>query len=215
MGPVQKKMNKLIDSLFRRPRQARTTPKAPTPNRDNPATIEDGSDNGMRRQLVHVLLCDVIRRHGIPTHWIELQMLVVNSASRGAGLYVRLLVKQWDARLMNHAQAFQNALLADIVRFEPKASQWLHGISWQLEMSDTCPYTTLPDKPFWSEPVKQTVSVAQATPACPVAPAAEPTPENEAREDLERLFFIRDQEINRAADGYAPVGYEKTQPSPL
>ncbi|MFZ2296166.1 MAG: hypothetical protein WAW46_14160 [Polaromonas sp.] len=210
-------MNKLISRFFRGPQQAETAPKATTSNRDNPATIEDGSDNGVRRQLVQVLLRDVIRRHGIPAHWIELQMLVVNSASRGAGLYVRLLVKQWDARLMNHAQAFQNALLADIARFEPNASQWLHGISWQLEMADTCPYTTLPDKSFWSEPAKQAAPAVQAIPASPPAavPMAESTPESEAREDLERLFLIRDQEINRAADGYAPVGYEKTQPSPL
>ncbi len=38
---------------------------------------------------------------------------------------------------------------------------------------------------------------------------------NRAR-DLERLFAIRDQELDRdAASGVTPVGYEKTQPSPL
>jgi hypothetical protein len=33
---------------------------------------------------------------------------------------------------MQYAFAFQKALLTDIVRFEPKAITWLHGISWQL-----------------------------------------------------------------------------------
>jgi hypothetical protein len=47
---------------------------------------------------------------------------------------------------MNYALALQNTLLADIERFEPRACEWLHGISWQFEMADSCPYTTLPDK---------------------------------------------------------------------
>ncbi|UUZ64147.1 hypothetical protein LP417_02475 [Polaromonas sp. P1-6] len=123
-------------------------------NHDNPATIEDGSDNAMRRQLVQVLMRDVLRKHGIPSQWIECQMLVVSSRSRGPGLYARLVIKHWDERLMTYAFAFQRELLTDIARFEPKASVWLHGISWQLEMDDTYPYTTLPDKAFWQEPAK-------------------------------------------------------------
>ncbi|MGH8858756.1 MAG: hypothetical protein ACREXG_12135, partial [Polaromonas sp.] len=93
---------------------------APTASRDNPVTIEDGSDNATRRHLVQVMLRDVLRRHGIPPHWVECQMLV--AASRGPGMYVRLVVKQWDDRLMTYAFAFQNTLLADIARFEPQAS---------------------------------------------------------------------------------------------
>jgi hypothetical protein len=76
------------------------TPQA-VPAADEPAsgdqllTIEDGSDNAMRRQLVQVLLRDLLRKHGIAPHWIELQMLVVSRGRRGAGLYVRLIVRHW------------------------------------------------------------------------------------------------------------------------
>lgn len=117
-----------------------------------PATIEDGSDNALRRQLVHVLLRDVLRRHGISSALIECQMLVVASRSRGPGMYVRLVLRQWDERLMRYAFAFQNALMADIMRFEPKASEWLHGISWQFEFEESCPFAELPDKSFWQRP---------------------------------------------------------------
>ena len=122
------------------------------PTEENPATIEDGSDNALRRQLVHVLLRDVLRRHGVPSALIECQMLVVSSRSRGQGMYVRLVLKQWDERLMRYAFAFQNALMADILRFEPKASEWLHGVSWQFEFGGSCPYAELPDKSFWLSP---------------------------------------------------------------
>lgn len=148
-------------------------------------------------------------------------MLVVSSNSRGAGLHVRLLIKQWDQQLMNYALALQNELLADITRFEPQVAQWLHGISWQLEMADTCPYLTLPDKAFWLDPAKQAVPVVPAAPAAQAAPVAQaletaPTTEtSDAQEDLNRLFFIRDQEIGKSAGELAPVGYENTQPSRL
>jgi hypothetical protein len=116
---------------------------------DNPATTEDNSESGMRRQLVHVLLRDSLHRHGINPRWIECQILVVTSRSRGTGMYVRFVVRHWDERLMHYLVAFQKSMRADLLRFEPRASEWLHGISWQLELENECPYLKMPDKSFW------------------------------------------------------------------
>lgn len=222
-------MMNLIRRLFGATPQAVPATDEPASG-DHPLTIEDGSDNAMRRQLVQVLLRDLLRKHGIAPQWIELQMLVVSRSSRGSGLYVRLILRHWDERLMNYALALQNALLVDIARFEPNASEWLHGISWQLEMTDSCPYTTLPDKAFWAEtatPAKPliaavtVVATASPTPAfnppsafTPTAPADPHSEESEALEDLQRLFQVRDQVLGRHSEGIA-VGYEKTQPQPL
>lgn len=195
---------------------------------DHPLTIEDGSDNAVRRQLVQVLLRDLLRKHGIAPQWIELQMLVVSRSSRGAGLYVRLIVRHWDDRLMNYASALQNTLMADIARFEPHASEWLHGISWQFEMTDSCPYTILPDKAFWVETAKSPRRSAEppampdlspspafnASAFAPFASAAPNLEDSEALEDLQSLFRVCDQVLGRRPDAIA-VGYETTQPSPL
>jgi hypothetical protein len=216
-------MKNLIRRLFSASPQAVPT-AGEAASGDHPLTIEDGSDNAMRRQLVQVLLRDLLRKHGIAPQWIELQMLVVSRSSRGTGLYVRLIVRHWDERLMNYASALQNALLVDIARFEPNASEWLHGISWQFEMTDSCPYTTLPDKAFWTETAKPTAPVmAAVSPApafdpsvfAPPAPAARHSvEESEALEDLQHLFEVRDQILGKHPDGIA-VGYERTQPLPL
>jgi hypothetical protein len=128
---------------------------------------------------------------------------------------------------MNYAMRLQNTLLVDIARFEPNASECLHGISWQFEMTDSCPYTTLPDKAFWAETAtsaKPVIPVAPPTPAvipaftpaafAPTTPAHPHSDESEALEDLQRLFQVRDQVLGRLPDGLA-VGYEKTQPLPL
>ncbi len=196
-------------------------------DRDSPVTIEDGSENATRRQLVQVLLRDVLRKSGIPPEWIECQMLLVASRTRGQGMYVRLVIKHWDERLMNYLVAFQQTLITDIRRFEPNAEEWLYGISWQLDVDDQCPYPALPEKTFWVEAVKKAPPpmaevFAEPIPevlADPDKPAFRTTTDDEETNrarDLERLFAIRDQELDReTAQGLTPVGFEKTQPSSL
>jgi hypothetical protein len=169
-------MKKLISSLFGRSHHAAAPKRAPASARDNPLTIEDGSDNATRRQLVQVLLRDALRKYGIPPRWIDCQMLLVDSRSKGPGMYVRLVVRQWDDRLMNYAFAFQNALMVEITRFEPQATQWLHGISWQLDVAETCPHRDMPDKAFWAAvrpapPARAARPVVPST-ALPTTPSA-------------------------------------------
>lgn len=185
---------------------------------DNPLTIEDGSENATRRQLVQVLLRDVLRKSGIPPQWIECQMLLVSSRTRGQGMYIRLVLKHFDTRLMTYAFAFQQTLLKDIERFEPKAAQWLHGLSWQLDLADSCHHTALPDKTFWQEAAKNPLpqTAVHDKPLNDLAyPSASQAVDDRA-DDIERLFAIRDRELARhAAQNITPVGYEATQPSLL
>jgi len=192
--------------------------------------LHDGSETANRGQLVQVLLRDLVRKSGIPQGWIQCQIQVMNSRSRGQGIYVRLVVKQWDERLMKYAFAFQKTLLTEIVQFEPRAASWLQGIAWQLEVASTCPLTELPGPEFW-----QTATVAPdlsgqfdivpmpANPILPATPEPVPSPINvpaavqdETAQDLERLFAIRDNELaNLDKHGLVSAGYESTEPSPL
>ncbi|MES2412215.1 MAG: hypothetical protein V4614_00335 [Pseudomonadota bacterium] len=187
--------------------------------RDSPVTIEDGSENATRRQLIQVLLRDVLRKSGIPPAWVECQMLLVSSRSRGHGMYVRLVIKHWDERLMQYAFAFQQTLLADIERFEPDAESWLHGISWDLDVKGQCPYTTLPDKSFWEVPVEKAPAAYVGIPEVLDDGVFQPPIDEEETtraKDIAKLFAIRDQELDReAAEGLAPADFQKTQPSPL
>lgn len=236
-------MKNLINKLLGRSRSGDFTKSTPSSGfmpsgqardpRDNPVTIEDGSDNATRRQLVQVLMRDVMRRHGISSSWLECQLLVVASRTKGAGLFVRLVVRHWDQRLINHMHAFQQTLMTDITRFEPRATDWLHGISWQLEVEGSCPYTVLPEKSFWTDgekPGASTLPAGRVSPAsapgrvpaaapavaaaAPVAAADSKSPEDtETLKDLERLFMIRDREINRENNDGERPDFEATQPA--
>ena len=212
--------------------------------------LHDGSETATRGQLVQIMMRDLVRKSGIPPGWIQCQIQVVSSRSKGQGIYVRLVVKQWDERLMKYAFAFQKALLTEIVQFEPEAATWLQGIAWQLEVAGTCPLTELPGSNFWkthgvvdpfeiipmpapvAAPVLPTFVAASVLPVVAAVSAtsfsldelaplpafveAPVTPENDTAEDLERLFAIRDRELEQLAiNNLLPVGYEKTEPAPL
>ena len=116
------------------------------------SSLHDGSETATRGQLVQVLLRDLIRRSGMPPGCVQCQIQVINSRSRSQGIYVRLIVKHWDERLMTYAFAFQKALLTEIVQYEPTAGSWLQGIAWQLEVAASCPVTELPGPDFWQSP---------------------------------------------------------------
>lgn len=185
-------------------------PAARTPaatNRDSQHTIEDNSDNDTRRQLVQVLLRDCLRRHGIAADWVECQMLVINSRSRGPVMYVRLVLRHWDARLMTYAFALQNELLAAITQFEPQSSTWLHGISWEFKVGDSCPYPDMPDPAVWGPP-----ALAAAATAVPAAADIEDDMMRDLK-DLKNMFAARDASIEQETASGGHVDFQPTQPS--
>lgn len=244
-------MREALNRLFGR----KTTGSAKTPvpapaasrseradSRDNPLTIEDNSDNATRRQLVQMMLRDGLRKHGIPAGWVECRMLVVNSRSRGPGLYVSLVMRHWDMLLLTYAHAFQQQLMAAITEFEPQAPLWLHGIAWEFTVGDTCPYQDMPDPSIWAEilalhtpavaaaaaapkavsrpvpaPVQAPVAAAvpAKTAAVPAAAAAISEEDADVLRDLERMFAIRDADIKQQSFAdTAPVDFQNTEPAP-
>ncbi|HYW56576.1 MAG TPA: hypothetical protein VE934_06435 [Polaromonas sp.] len=186
----------------------------PAENVDSrPHTIDDNSDNGTRRQLVQVVLRDCLRDLGIPPKWVECQMLLVNSRSRGPGMYVRLVVRQWDAQLLTYMVAFQKQLLAAITEFEPTASNWLHGISWEFNVGETCPYPDMPDPSAWVASGGGPKGAAKSA-----ANDKDPAEDEVLKDlqDLQRMFAHGDaatgQQVDR--DG-RPVDFQNTQPAQM
>ena len=174
-------MNAFFKKLFSKTSKEESTPTSIS-SRGFHSSVQGGSESLIRVQLVQVVMRDLLRKSGIPPEWIVCQPQILNSRSRGEGIFVRLSVKHWDDRLMQYAFAFQKALLTEIVRFEPQAAKWLHGIAWQLEVAASCPRAELPQKAFWltapmSAPTKQAPApnqslVAPVAAIAPVAPQA-------------------------------------------
>jgi hypothetical protein len=205
------KMNDFFNKLF-----GKHPPEKPPQKPENLVTPQDETEHVAHYKLVQMVLRLLLRKHGIPGHWIELQELTVPGKVRGLAMHVRLVLKYWDPNLMNHIQALQNQFLADIKRYEPKCKDWLYGLSWQLETGSSCPNLTLPDKPFWTVPGRPALPEANA--AAPVAADAAaaapahvpPAPVDHSK--LERLFADRDQEMKKNAESGDGPEFQDTQP---
>ena len=177
------------------------------------ASIEDNSDNSIRKQLVQVVLRDCLRRHGIPVRWIECRMMVTESRSRGPGLYVRLVMRHWDERLMLYAFAFETQLRAAITQFEPQADTWLHGMSWQLDLQASCPYLDMPDPTSWTPSVPLIPEVPEDPPELIGAQEDEEKEVLQDLQDLQRMFAARDVDLLQQRELSADrVDFQNTRP---
>lgn len=198
----------------------------------NPAA----ASNTTRRELLRSTLRDTLNRHGIPASWITCETLVTTSRTREQGIHWRLVVHHWDPRLLVHGIAFQQSLIKRITTFDPLASAWLMGISWQFALPDesTCP--PMPHPGVWTSdaaaipPVPAQQAQAQAAPsggsadviAGPVriaeAAAAPAARSAVTKAELDQLFAVRDADFKRHADGQSdadPSQYLPTEPARL
>lgn len=214
-------------SLLRRLGFVRSRPAAapalsqlgPSPSR---ASGSAGSQGKGRRELLRVVLRDTLNRHGIPSAWFDAEVLVSTSRSGERGIHWRLVVKNSDPRLIACVIPLQNALIKRLTTFDPLASAWLTGMSWQYAPPDDAPCPAMPHPSTWKEaPGEPSPAAAAAVPAGGTADViAGPTPSDlapvqarqdaTARADLEHLFAVRDADFRRHA---APeAGEDATQP---
>lgn len=158
--PVQKNTGKpmktILHSLFGHAETASGNSLQPAGPHSAPAAPPStpSPDITARRQLVENLLGALLRRSGMPVSWVEPQMLVLSSRTRGNSAHLRLVLKQGDEQVLKYIFALQKQLQKDIYDADNSAPQWLQGISWQLDIDGTCQRTALPGKSFW-QPVVQ------------------------------------------------------------
>ena len=125
-----------------------------------PATLPLREDT--RSELLKIALRDTLHRNGIPVQWIQAECHSATTATRQRGIHLRLVLRQWEPRLLPYAVAVQRSVRQRIMRLDPLAATWLTGISWRLEPQDDTPCPALPAPDFW----RQQAAVLQ-----PAAPA--------------------------------------------
>lgn len=158
-----------------------------------PTTAEPGSRNGPRRELVQVVLRDTIRRHGIPSDWIDCRILSVANNNKTEGMHVHLIVRKGHDRLLTYIPAFQGSFMQAIIKFDPRVADWLLSLSWQFEGMTERQHATMPDPGAWV--------------AAPIQSAAAKAQEDEVAQDLKALFAIRDAALQRD-----PADFQPTRP---
>lgn len=153
----------------------------------------EGSRNAPRRELVHVILRDTMRKHGIPSAWIDCKVLSVMTRNQTPGLHAQFVVLDGEDRLMDYIHAFQDSFWEEIERFDPQVRQWLLSVSWQFEGRSTHGFASIPGPGSWTEDV----------PTQPPEVSPEELQAQELESDLKALYAIRDAAM--APDPTAPA----------
>ena len=144
----------IFSRLFGQPAPVRAFPLS------RPAVMPDSKlpdskpGDSTRRELVHVALSDIRRRHGIPTAWLDCAVMVMPGREPGRGsesrLLVQLLILHWDERLLKYSLAIQRQLTVQLIRLDPASSQWLQSVVWQYAPGATSPFMSMPDPKVWA-----------------------------------------------------------------
>jgi hypothetical protein len=186
----------LLDKLFRNKDGASTRPSAPITSQfqDSETTTELSSNNAPRRELVQVVLRDTMRKHGIPSDWIECRILSVVSNSRGSGMHVQFVVRRGDDRLITFVHAFQSSFMRELEKFEPKAAEWIFSLSWQFEGKPEPTHAAMPDPGTWGGATRAAASAAAKGKGAPAAGT-----DADLEKDLKALFAIRDAVLKDTA----------------
>lgn len=186
-------------------------------------TQPGGNAVGNRREMLRLVLRDTLNRHGIPATWIGAEVLNVTSRQREPGLHWRLVIRHWDPRLLPHLVAFQQSLIKRVTAFDPMASGWLMGMSWQFQIDDESVCPEMPHAGFWTaEPPKAEAAAVVPGPSGDVIAGPvlignkDPqSAEASARADLEKLFAIRDAHLREHAEAGDRPAFDATQPLSL
>ena len=222
----------LIKKLFGRPSGGTSGPESAQFHESETST-ELGSRNAPRRELVQVVLRDSMRRHGIPSAWIDCRILSVMSRNSKSGMHVQLIVRDGADRLLTYVPAFQGSFMQEISRFDPRVDEWLFSLSWQFHPLPFAIDTAMPDPAMWGVPSAAiplpqaaippvaTPGVVASAPAA-AAPIATPAPlatpagitappapvvdragDQEVLDDLQALYAIRDESLRHGRPGRA------------
>ena len=92
-----------------------------------------GPKNAPRRELVQVVLRDTMRKHGIPSDWIDCRILSVVTRQHQSGMHVQFIVGKGQTRLLSYVHEFQESFWEEIEKFEPHARDWLFSLAWQFD----------------------------------------------------------------------------------
>jgi len=174
----------------------------------------NASQHGVRKEVLKLVMRETMQRNGIPESWLSADLLRTASPRREPGIHVRMLIRHWDARILQHGVALEQEFYRRLLAMDPLAANWLMGFSWQFAMEDLSRCPPMPHPGSWTAPQMADTQSPDDKPTTTAGdiiegPVMIPKSEDDVRADLERLLALRDDDMKRhgqgSADGFAPT----------
>lgn len=208
----------LLNKIFKGP--DRTGPESVPPTGTRFEESDDHDDDAQeressRRELVKLVLRESMRRHAVPSDWIECRMLPVVTSKRKTGVHVQLIVRQGQGSLLGYIPAFQSSLMAEVEKYDARAWDWLLSISWQFAGITSSTGGQLPGAGGWARAAAPVAAqgVADTTEQdAQAARDAQDVEDADVEEDLKALFAIRDA-VLKAPAAVDEDDFEETRPA--
>ncbi|HSI53229.1 MAG: hypothetical protein ACAH21_14855 [Ramlibacter sp.] len=158
-----------------------------------------------------VVLRDSMRKHGVPSDWIECRILSATTRQRKSGLHVQFIVLKGEEQLLTYVHAFQDSFWRELERYDGKAREWLFSIGWQFMGKSKTDILSMPKFDGWDEDTLPPEPEPQPRPARQEVRDARheqdaqdtQPPEDQAEQiesDLAALYAIRDAALSQPAD---------------
>ena len=119
------------------------------------------SRNAPRRDLVRVVLAEKMRKHGIPSDWLDCRSLSVLTKNHKSGMHVQFLVRKGDHQLLQWIHALQESFWDRIARTDPTVRDWLFSVGWEFYGKSEQGYDALPGPGAWKAEAADTQSMKQ------------------------------------------------------
>jgi hypothetical protein len=218
----------LIDRIFKGGKERDGEPgvRASTQFAESEPDAQDSQAqrNAPRRELIQVVLRDTMRKHGIPSDWIDCRILSAITRTGRGGIHVNFVARQAHEQLLPYVFAFQESFQRELTNFEPRCRDWLLSVGWEFAGVKSTDLSA-------SRPAPATAHVAGSGSGVDTVPAPlrrldlpgqevtehedAPDSQDDVEQDLQALFAIRDAALADAARRPAREpgpDFEPTQP---
>ena len=101
------------------------------------------------RDLIRVVLRDTLRKNGIPTDWIGVQIATRPQAGQSSTHQIQLVILKWHEGLLRFAPLLQQQILQGLRQFDAQSDHSGDTLVWTFAADCGCPYTAMPAPNYW------------------------------------------------------------------
>lgn len=139
-------------SMFRRSKAPGATSSphtVPGPMTMPPPADSQPQNPDVQRELVRVVLKNVMRKHGIPSDWVTCEVFQITRSSGRIEPLVELVLRVWNQQLLLHTNALARQMAQELVRFDPVHFRPGRAVSWRFATDCATPFDHFPAADSW------------------------------------------------------------------